>query len=241
MEFYEDPMNPKKPSPRHLVILQRVTSLLVSSSGLWLGVLFGIFFIEACSKVDQEPQFTSTLKQIPLAEYQDSTVLDMYEGSRLSWIMHTKHLVKWSGSDLVHAMPVDLKVYDSLGKILIKLTADSGEVDEGQSFLSAAGHVHGHSTKGVDLQTDSLRWNKSANQISTQARVRVVSEDGDVLTGRGFVSDAKLDNWQILADVKGIFQKVKARVQQQETAEPHVNAPVTAPAVISDSTKKNTP
>jgi hypothetical protein len=76
----------------------------------------------------------------------------------------------------------------------------------------------------VDIRTDSLRWNKAINQISTEAHVRVVSEDGDILTGKGFISDAKLDNWQILSNVKGVFQKVTERVEQADKPSPNPKA-----------------
>jgi hypothetical protein len=94
----------------------------------------------------------------------------------------------------------------------MRVTADSGAVDEAVTFLLARGHVHGRSAKGMELRTDSLRWNKSLNEVATQSAVRVVSENGDILTGKGFVSDANLDHWQILSDVKGVFQQVEERV-----------------------------
>jgi LPS export ABC transporter protein LptC len=166
--------------------------------------------------VGDTPADKGPIKELPLAEYKDTTLLDMYEGSHKSWVLKTKYLVKWPRTDLVRAKPVDLIVYDSLGKDVFKVTSDSGSVDENISFLVASGHVHGHSIKGVDIRTDSLRWNKAINQISTEAHVRVVSEDGDILTGKGFISDAKLDNWQILSNVKGVFQKVTERVQEAD-------------------------
>ncbi|MEO7779284.1 MAG: LPS export ABC transporter periplasmic protein LptC [Fibrobacteria bacterium] len=184
-------------------------------SRLGLGAL-ALCGLGACSKIGEEPKTKGPVKELPLAEYRDSTTLDMYEGSHKSWLLKTKHLVKWPRTDLVRARPVDLTVYDTLGAPLFRVTSDSGTVDEGISFLVASGHVHGHSTKGVDITSDSLRWNKAINQISTEARVRVISEEGDVLTGKGFLSDAKLDNWQILSDVKGVFQKVEKRIQDAE-------------------------
>ena len=182
-------------------------------------LLFLAAFV-ACSHMEEPPAYKGPKRELPLAEYKDTTILSMYEGSKLSWILKTKYLVKWPRTDLVRAKPVDLVVYDSLGKPLVRVTADSGAVDEAVSFLAASGHVHGHSEKGVDIRSDSLRWNKAINQISTEARVRVVSEEGDVLTGKGFISDAKLDNWQILSDVKGVFQKVQERFQKADTANP---------------------
>lgn len=190
----------------------------------------------ACSKVEEPPASRGPKRELPLAEYKDTTILSMYEGSHLSWILRTKYLVKWPRTDLVKAKPVNLIVYDSLGKVLVRVTSDSGAVDEAVSFLVASGHVHGHSEKGVDIQSDSLRWNKAINQISTEAKVRVVSEEGDVLTGKGFISDAKLDNWQILSDVKGVFQKVEERFQHADTAQPvSIPAPAGGPSVPTDS------
>jgi hypothetical protein len=150
--------------------------------------------------------------------------------------------VKWPRTDLVKARPVNLVVFDTLEKQAVKVTADSGSVDEAISFLAATGKVHAKSVKGVEIWTDSLRWNKTLNQINTEARVRVISEDGDVLTGRGFISDAKLDNWQILADVKGVFHKVEERFQKADkdtaaaTGAPGVEPPAAASATTDTAT-----
>jgi LPS export ABC transporter protein LptC len=183
-------------------------------------LLFAVAFLVGCTDISKEPEGAQgekgPVKELPLSEYKDSVVLDMYEGSRKSWVLRTRHLVRWPRTDLVKATPVDLVVFDSLGAQVVKVTADSGSVDEAINFLAATGRVHAHSAKGVDIRTDSLRWNKTLNQIHTEARVRVISEEGDTLTGRGFRSDAKLDNWQILADVKGVFQKVEERFQEAD-------------------------
>ena len=176
-----------------------------------------LLLLAGCAKIDQKAADKSPVKERPLAEYRDTTVLDMHDGSRLSWTLKTFHLVKWPKSDLIRAEPVDLVVNDSQGSPIMWVTADSGSVDEPMNFLIAKGHVHGHSRKGMDLQTDSLRWNRIGDHVSTEARVHVVSEDGDILTGKGFVSDANLDNWQILSDVKGVFQKVDERAHAMDS------------------------
>lgn len=185
----------------------------VVCAGLWAG----------CTTVEKDAGAPKgPFQELPLSEYKDSVVLDMYEGSRLSWVLTTRHLVKWPRTDMVKCRPVDLVVYDTTGAQVVRVTSDSGSVDEAISYLAATGRVHAVSAKGVEIRTDSLRWNKTLNQINTEARVRVVSEDGDILTGRGFTSDAKLDNWKILADVKGVFQKVTERFQEadKDTAAP---------------------
>lgn len=168
------------------------------------------FVMTGCSSGDV-PTVETEGTELPLTEYRDSTILDMHDGSRLSWRLRTLRLVRWPGSELVHATPVHLTVFDSTGSFLMRVTADSGAVDEAVNFLLARGNVHGVSAKGMELTTDSLRWSKTLNQVTTEARVRVVSENGDILTGRGFVSDADLDHWQILSDVQGVFQQAGER------------------------------
>ncbi len=181
--------------------------------------LFALIFalnMLGCSKLSDTEKPQGPKESYPLALYDDSTTLRMREGSRLSWVMRTLRLVKHDRSDRIEARPVDLRVYDSTGSEMVHVTSDSGTVDEAVTFLAAIGHVHGHSHKGVDIRADSLRWNKNENRISTESKVRVISEDGDTLRGVGFVSDANLDNWQILSKVRGVFQKIEERVQKAD-------------------------
>ena len=49
-----------------------------------------------------------------------------------------------------------------------------------------------------------------------RADSRVVSEDGDVLQGKGFESDAHMDNWRILSNVTGIFQDAAKRMKEED-------------------------
>ena len=169
--------------------------------------------LAACSRKTEESKHPHDAKVLPLTEYNDTTILDMHDGSHKAWRLVTTHLVRWPGAELVHATPVDLSMFDSAGGFLMRVTADSGAVDEAVTFLMARGHVFGRSAKGMELRTDSLRWNKSLNEVRTDATVRVLSENGDILTGKGFVSDANLDHWQILSDVKGVFQQVEERTE----------------------------
>lgn len=179
-----------------------------------------VLLAAGCSGGDGDTGSAAAGDTLPLTEYRDSTVLDMHDGSRLRWRLTTLQMVRWPGSELVHAAPVDLEVYDSLGNFLVRVTSDSGAVDEPVNFLLAKGNVHGRSAKGMELFTDSLRWSKTLDQVSTEARVRVISETGDTLTGRGFVSDANLDRWQILSDVRGVFPEAGDRARAEDPAAP---------------------
>src|SRR3954447_17045446 len=100
-------------------------------------LLLSLGGLSACSKVGDPPTAKGPVRELPLAEYKDTTLLDMYEGSHKSWVLKTQYLVKWPHTDLVRAKPVDLVVFDSLGKNVFKVTSDSGTVDENISFLVA--------------------------------------------------------------------------------------------------------
>jgi hypothetical protein len=76
--------------------------------------------------------------------------------------------------------------------------------------------VYALTPKGASVRADSLLWNKRDDQVKTDSYVRVVSEDGDVLQGKGFVSDARMDNWRILSNVTGIFQDAAKRMKEED-------------------------
>src|SRR5689334_7198494 len=42
--------------------------------------------LSGCSKIGDQPTAKGPTRELPLAEYRDTTILDMYEGSRLSWV-----------------------------------------------------------------------------------------------------------------------------------------------------------
>lgn len=201
---------------RHSTVFAKTNSR-IPVSGLG-ALLVSVLFLGACTPLHDEQKAKGPLEKYPIAAYRDSTVLTMHEGSRLSWIMRTHHLVKQAYSDKVESKPVDLRVYDSTGAEIVHVTSDSGTVNEAVTFLAAIGRVRGKSHKGLEIEADSLRWNKNENRVSTESRVKVRTEEGDVLTGKGFVSDANLDNWQILSNVKGVFQKIEERIEKADTA-----------------------
>ena len=93
--------------------------------------------------------------------------------------------------------------------------------------------------QGASGRADSLLWNKKDNLVKTASYVRVVSEDGDVLQGVGFESDAKLDNWKILSNVTGIFQDAAKRLKdedkKQAEAERLSNPPSSSSRAVSSS------
>ena len=171
-----------------------------------------------CTKVE-EPSYPDKIPERPLMLFSDTTYLDFYEGKILSWKLKTAWLERWGGAGRVFSRPVFVNIYDSLGIKAAFLRSDSGELDSRMSYVRAYGHVYALTPKGASVRADSLVWDKRENRVYTQSFVRVVSEDGDVLQGTGFISDAKLENWQIQKNVTGIFQDIADRMKSEDEKE----------------------
>ena len=148
--------------------------------------------------------------------FTDTTLMDSYDKGVLSWKLKTAYLERWGDKEVVFVRPVLVAIYDSLGERTAFLRADSGRMDLKFTYVYAYGHVYALTPKGASVRSDSLIWNKKDNLVTTQSYVRVVSEDGDVLQGQGFVSDAHMDNWRILSSVTGIFQDAARRLKDED-------------------------
>jgi len=144
------------------------------------------------------------------AVFRDGARVDFWQLDTLTWRLNTKTLRQEPGSQKIWARPVDLIAYDRQGNMSARVIADSGTMDRGMRFFRARGHVVGSNHGGMELRTDSIVFDKESDRISTSARVRVKTETGDVLTGRGFRSDAYLNRWEILSDVKGEIRDLNA-------------------------------
>jgi len=140
------------------------------------------------------------------ARFSQGEVVDFWMSETLSWRLTSQNLRQDRESDRVAAKPVDLVAYDKNGSVSAHVISDSGSMDRNMRFFRAWGHVVASNKGGMELRADSIIFDKDADRIHTASRVRVKTENGDVLTGRGFRSDAYLNRWEILSDIRGSFQ-----------------------------------
>lgn len=173
-----------------------------------------LFSFTACKKIEETPYpvFDST-KDFPALEVRDSVVLDLWDGSNLSWILRTQYLRKMTLKNEFTARPIDILLFDTTGKKSGTVVADSGRADEKATYLHVWGNVFLKATNGAEVKADSLRWDKQRQEIRTEGKVRVVSEDGDILTGVGFISDDRLERWKILNNVRSVITRVEERAE----------------------------
>jgi len=185
------------------------------ASGLKVLFISIIVILFSCTKTEEESVAWEP-KEHPVMLFSDTTVLDLYEGNRLAWKMKTAYLERWGGSDSIFVKPILADIYDSLGNKAAFLRADSGNLNMRMTFVRAYGRVYALSPKGAAVRADSLLWLKADDKIRTDGPVRVVGETGDVLQGVGFISDSKLENWNIRSKVTGIFQDAAKRLKEED-------------------------
>lgn len=190
------------PYPKHIRTLAAAISMVA------------LFLFAGCEEIEEEKPWIHVDR--PQMLFTDTTLLDCYDKDILSWKLKTAYLERWSDKEIVFMRPVLVDIYDSVGERVAFLRADSGRMDMKFTYVYAYGHVYALTPKGASVRADSLLWNKRDDQVRTDSYVRVVSEDGDVLQGKGFVSDARMDNWRILSNVTGIFQDAAKRMKEED-------------------------
>ena len=179
-------------------------------------LLIGLL-MTACEEIEEEKPWLQVER--PEMLFTDTTLMDSYDKGVLAWKLKTAYLERWGDKEVVFVRPVLVDIYDSLGERTAFLRADSGRMDLKFTYVYAYGHVYALTPKGASVRSDSLIWNKRDNLVKTESYVRVVSEEGDVLQGRGFESDAHMDNWRILSSVTGIFQDAARRLKEEDKSQ----------------------
>ena len=177
-------------------------------------VVLCVALFMGCEEIEEEKPWIHVDR--PQMLFTDTTLLDCYDKDVLSWKLKTAYLERWSDKEVVFMRPVLVDIYDSVGERVAFLRADSGRMDMKFTYVYAYGHVYALTPKGASVRADSLMWNKRDDKVHTDSYVRVVSEDGDVLQGKGFESDARMDNWRILSNVTGIFQDAAKRMKEED-------------------------
>ena len=219
-------------------ILQVTRFFALKRWGFIACILCAVFML-GCEEIEEPKPWIRVER--PQMLFTDTTLLDSYDKGVLNWRLKTAYLERWADKEIVTVRPVFVDIYDSVGERVAFLRADSGSLDMKFTYVYAYGHVYALTPKGASVRADSLLWNKKDNLVKTASYVRVVSEDGDVLQGVGFESDAKLDNWKILSNVTGIFQDAAKRLKdedkKQAEAERLSNPPSSSSAI--PATKPN--
>ena len=78
------------------------------------------------------------------------------------------------------------------------LFSDKSEINEKSNDMLAIGNVIAKSDSGITLFTERLQWIAEDEKLFTKDSIMITTLDKDTLFGKGFESNADLENWRIL-------------------------------------------
>jgi LPS export ABC transporter protein LptC len=145
--------------------------------------------------------------RIPDQEARDFTLTESSEGKK-SWTLWASYAAMYNDRDLVLARRVTIDFFNGKGEKYSTLVADQGVVHQRTNDLEARGRVRIATTRGVRLETDSLRWMNARGRIVSDAFVKV-TRGNDVVTGYGFESDANLEHFHLSRSVRAEVRDVE--------------------------------
>ncbi|SYZ74512.1 conserved hypothetical protein [Candidatus Zixiibacteriota bacterium] len=116
--------------------------------------------------------------------------------------VYADFIKKFEKHDSTIAWGLKVDFFDSTGKEISNLSADSGLIRERTNMMVAYGHVSVISQDSSHLETEELSWNAMENKIETDKFVTIV-QHGDTLTGYGLEADQRLTHIKIKNQVSG--------------------------------------
>lgn len=159
---------------------------------------------------------TTTTEKIPSSILEDATIILTTEGKKEA-VIYADTLINFEEEDSTIAKDVKVDFYDEFGEYSSTLTSDEGLVRQKINEFSVWGNVVVENDT-ARLDTQSLRWDPNSKLITTDDYVKL-RRGKDVLTGYGMKADNRLQNVQILRDVKGEFTDVPESEKELEELE----------------------
>ncbi len=174
-------------------------SILLLCAFICLGLVFGS---PGCER-DSTSRESTTQKQTPDQEVGDFSLTESVEGTK-KWTLWAEWAAIFNESAKVHAKIVRIDFFREDGTKFSELKADSGVLSQDTNDMEALGRVVVATEEGVVLETESLRWLNTAQQIVSDDFVKI-TKGRDVLTGVGLVSDPSLNEFEIKSHVEAFM------------------------------------
>ncbi|HPE75658.1 MAG TPA: LPS export ABC transporter periplasmic protein LptC [Draconibacterium sp.] len=111
---------------------------------------------------------------------------------------------------------VELVEYDDHKRVISSITADYAKQFVAEDKWEAKNNVVATNAQGDTLKTEHLIWEEKKEIIYTEEFVKIIRTD-QIITGIGFTSDQKLQNWKIKNPKGTIYVSVNNEGQQNDT------------------------
>ncbi len=145
-------------------------------------------------------------ERVPDQESWKATIY-LFQDARNRIVLDANHRLYYQADqETILDEGLTVRFFDENGNLSSTLTAERGRIFESSRNMTVHGNVLVVSSDHGRLETDTQSWVEQENRIMTGAAVRL-STARDVVTGEGFEADPNLEEWRILRDVKGRFDR----------------------------------
>lgn len=166
----------------------------------------------SCESVDNKGRSIGA-DDIPDQEFTDFTTVESDSGV-VKWVLSAPVARVYNASKLLVTDDPRIEFYNEDGSLASVLIAEKGEYNQVTHDLTALGSVVVTSAEGYTLETESLVWVETVEEIHTEDFVRFTKGE-DILTGYGFQSDPNLENVEIFRDVKMFLRDEEGFVDEE--------------------------
>ena len=162
---------------------------------------FCIFFaalllVSSCSE-ERNSDLPSS-EGLPDQESWGVTIIMTHEGLTKAKVK-SGHLKKYNEEEhIILDQNVVVDFFDLQENHTSTLFSDKSEVNEKSNDMLAIGNVIAKSDSGITLFTERLQWIAEDEKLFTKDSIMITTHEKDTLFGKGFESNADLENWRIL-------------------------------------------
>jgi len=143
------------------------------------------------------------IEKVPDIILYDFTYRFMDKGKPV-WILYSKKAEVFRDEDLIKVDGVHLVFYKN-GKQDTILDSRFGEVREQKKLLTAISNVILKTSDGSTLYTEILHWDDNISKLYTDAPIKIVRSNGDIVEGIGMEAYHNLEKLVIKRRVKGLI------------------------------------
>jgi LPS export ABC transporter protein LptC len=179
-----------------------------------------ILFYSCENNIEQIKAFYST-ENLPILEATNFETL-FTDSGKISYSLKAPKLMRFEdeGRNYIEFPEgMELIKFDNNKRIISSITADYAKQFVAEDKWEAKNNVIATNAQGDTLKTEHLIWEEKKEIIYTEEYVKIIRID-QIITGVGFTSDEKLQNWKIKNPKGTIYISVNTENQQNDLSEP---------------------
>jgi LPS export ABC transporter protein LptC len=177
-------------------------------------VIVAAVALGGCGRGEEQGAVSRRDRPLPDQVISDFEITETSEGKR-DWMMEAEKAYIYDKRNLLEAEIVEVTFFGKDGEVRSVLRADYGKLNRATDDIEARGGVVVTNEEGVELRSETLRWESTSREIASDDSVTVI-RDRDVLTGWGFRGDPDLGSFRILRDMRATIRSAEELMEEED-------------------------